>query len=104
MHPVPLPPLAREGVVSVWTASIRRYPHFDAVISAEVADAYVRDPERVTSHSFFPFLKYDDGWTLFAQKGIAGKRKDRPIRFAARLDSCIFSYYRHLLSEPYEKS
>lgn len=88
--------------VSAWTASIRLYPHFDAVISAAVAEAYVRDPQKVASHSFFPFLKYDEGWTLFAPKGIPGKRKDRPIRFAARLDSCIFSYYRHLLAEPYE--
>ena len=29
-------------------------------------------------------------------------RKDRPIRFAARLDSCTISYYRHLLAAPYE--
>lgn len=88
--------------VPAWTASIRRYPHFDAVISAEIAEIYVRDPKKIAAHSFFPFLKYNEGWTLFAQKGIAGKRKDRPIRFAARLDSCIFSYYRHLLSTQYE--
>lgn len=89
--------------MSAWTASIRRYPHFDAVISAVVAEAYVRDPGKIASHGFFPFLKYDEGWTLFAPKGTVGKRKDRPIRFAARLDSCIFSYYRHILSEPYEE-
>ncbi|MBB5575355.1 MULTISPECIES: reverse transcriptase domain-containing protein [Rhizobium] len=40
---------------------------------------------------------------MFAPKGERGKSKDRPIRFAARLDSCIFSYYRYLLSEPYEQ-
>jgi hypothetical protein len=88
--------------VTSWTASIRFYPHFDAVISAAAAEAVVRDPKQVASHSFFPFLKYDEGWTMFAPKGFRGDRKDRPIRFAARLDSCIFSYYRHLLSAPYE--
>ncbi|GGB11751.1 hypothetical protein GCM10011491_44570 [Brucella endophytica] len=60
------------------------------------------DPTRVAKHTFYPFLKYDEGWTVYAEKGKHGKRKDRPIRFAARLDSCIFSYYRHLLSVPYE--
>ncbi|MFF2319632.1 reverse transcriptase domain-containing protein [Agrobacterium sp. NPDC058088] len=85
-----------------WTASVRRYPHFDPVISVAEAEAVATDPARVVTHTFYPFLKYDEGWTLFAEKGKHGKRKDRPIRFAARLDSCIFSYYRYLLSGPYE--
>lgn len=88
--------------MKAWTASVRRYPHFDPVIPAAEAEAIAMDPARVATHTFYPFLKYDEGWTLFAEKGKHGKRKDRPIRFAARLDSCIFSYYRHLLSEPYE--
>lgn len=88
--------------MKAWTASVRRYPHFDPVIPAAEAEAIATDPARVSTHTFYPFLKYDEGWTLFAEKGKHGKRKDRPIRFAARLDSCIFSYYRYLLSEPYE--
>lgn len=83
-------------------ASVRRYPHFDPVISVAEAEAVATDPTRVATHTFYPFLKYDEGWTVFAKKGEHGKRKERPIRFAARLDSCIFSYYRHLLSVPYE--
>lgn len=88
--------------MKAWIASVRRYPHFDPVISAAEAEALATDPTRVATHTFYPFLKYDEGWTLYAEKGKQGKRKDRPIRFAARLDSCIFSYYRHLLSAPYE--
>lgn len=86
-----------------WTASIRRYPHFDPVISATEAEAVALDPRQVSSHKFYPFLKYDEGWTAYARKGEHGKRKDRPIRFAARLDSCIFSYYRSVLSKLYEE-
>ncbi|MGO8034956.1 reverse transcriptase domain-containing protein [Rhizobium leguminosarum] len=85
-----------------WTAVVRRYPHFDPVISADDAYKIATDPSSVAKHSFYPFLKYDEGWTSFAKKGLPGRRKDRPIRYAARLDSCIFSYYRHLLSQPYE--
>lgn len=88
--------------MKAWTASVRRYPHFDPVIPAADAEAIATDPARVATHTFYPFLKYDEGWTLYAERGKHGKRKDRPIRFAARLDSCIFSYYRHLLSVPYE--
>ncbi|MCJ8506777.1 reverse transcriptase domain-containing protein [Rhizobium lemnae] len=88
--------------MKAWTASVRRYPHFDPVISEADAEAVATDPKRVAAHTFYPFLKYDEGWTAYAKKGKKGKRKDRPIRFAARLDSCIFSYYRYLLSKPYE--
>lgn len=88
--------------MKAWTASVRRYPHFDPVISEAEAEAVATDPSRVKLHTFYPFLRYDEGWNAYAEKGKVGKRKDRPIRFAARLDSCIFSYYRHILSAPYE--
>lgn len=88
--------------MKAWTASVRRYPHFDPVITDSEAEGVATDPVRVATHTFYPFLKYDEGWTLYAEKGKPGIRKDRPIRFAARLDSCIFSYYRYLLSAPYE--
>lgn len=88
--------------MKAWSASVRRYPHFDPVISVAEAEAVATDPTRVATHTFYPFLKFDEGWTAYAKKGGHGKRKDRPIRFAARLDSCIFSYYRYLLSVPYE--
>lgn len=88
--------------MKAWTPSVRRYPHFDPIVSVAEAEAVATDPARVATHTFYPFLKYDEGWTVYAERGKHGKRKDRPIRFAARLDSCIFSYYRHLLSVPYE--
>lgn len=88
--------------MKAWTASVKRYPHFDPVITEAEATAIATDPDRVRLNTFYPFLRYDEGWNAYAEKGKSGKRKDRPIRFAARLDSCIFSYYRYLLSAPYE--
>lgn len=81
---------------------LKNYPHFDAVISAEEAEALANDPERVAKHSFYPFLLYTKHWTRFAKKGKTGKAKDRPIRYAARRDAYIFARYRHALSEAYE--
>ncbi|MGH0218497.1 reverse transcriptase/maturase family protein [Sinorhizobium meliloti] len=60
------------------------------------------DPARVASHAFFPFLRYHQRWTKFTDKGEKGDVKERPIRFASRADSYIFSYYRYLLAQPFE--
>ncbi len=81
---------------------LKRYPHFDSLISAGDAEALALDPQRVARHSFFPFLLYTKRWTRFAKKGKKGKSKDRPIRYAARRDAYIYARYRHLLAERYE--
>ncbi len=82
---------------------IRKYPHFDADFSLAEAEALVNDPDRVAQHAFFPFISYTERWTRFAKKGRVPDRKDRPIRFAARKDACIYSHYRELLVDLYEE-
>ncbi|WP_286721929.1 reverse transcriptase domain-containing protein [Devosia sp. 63-57] len=89
-------------MLAAWSAVVRQYPHFDPLISKTDAEGVATDPKRVAEHKFYPFLKYDDRWTRFAPKGAKGKVKSRPIRFAARLDACVFSYYRTKLSARYE--
>ena len=81
---------------------IKRYPHFDPPISLEQAEKYALDQELVARHAFYPFIRYEQSWKRFAKKHKDGKRKVRPIRYAARRDAYIFSYYRYLLSERYE--
>lgn len=81
---------------------LKRYPHFDSDISAADAEILVQDRNAVTSHSFYPFMRYIERWNKWAKKGAKGKSKDRPIRYAARRDAYILSYYRHLLSARYE--
>ncbi len=83
-------------------SDLKRYPHFDPLISAEEGEAYATDKDRVAQHAFFPFIQYSQRWTRFAIKGKKGTVKERPIRYAARLDSYIFSHYRHILSQRYE--
>lgn len=87
---------------SIRARDLKRYPHFDSWILAKDATALATNPKLVAAHAFYPFLRYVQGWTRFAEKGDRGVRKDRPIRYAARADAYIFAYYRHLLSEPYE--
>lgn len=81
---------------------LKRYPHFDSDISAADAEILVQNPKAVASHSFYPFMRYTERWNKWAEKGLKGKSKERPIRYAARRDSYILSYYRHLLSARYE--
>ena len=81
---------------------LKRYPHFDSDISAADAEILVQSPEAVISHCFYPFMRYIERWNKWAEKGLKGKSKKRLIRYAARRDSYILSYYRHLLSARYE--
>lgn len=103
MQPLASPLSYLENQMTNWKPSIKKYPHFDAIPSLATIDKIVRDHEAVAKHAFFPFLKYDQRTNLFSKKGEKGKIKERPIRYAAHLDSCIFSYYRHMLSVLYEE-
>lgn len=86
------------------TAKLKTYPHFDRSISLKTAQELASNPEYVARHAFFPFLHYEKRWNLWAEKNAKSEPKVRQIRYAARLDSCIFSKYRHQLSEIYEKN
>jgi len=82
---------------------IKPYPHFDRLISPKRAQDYVTDPTRVAKHKFYPFIQYVKRFRRFAKPGEKRIPKPRPIRYAARCDSLIFAYYRHLLAEAYEE-
>ena len=85
------------------------YLHFDPPLSKADAVKYVRDPERVARHPFYPLLSYSL-ITPRIKKCPAGsptpfvkEPKERPIAYPAHKDGYIFAYYRSLLEIPYEK-
>ena len=82
-----------------WIPTLKHYPHFDAPIPYRKILKLVKSPKSVAQNSFFPFLLYYDVKKKFGRK----KPKKRPIRYAARRDSYIYSYYRFLLSQKYEE-
>ena len=83
---------------------LKHYSHFDGHISVDEANALVTSSERVASHKFFPFILYHDEWQPFRQNGKDKvDKKTRPIRYAARRDAYIFTYYRRILAEKYEE-
>ncbi len=81
---------------------LKQYPHFDPVLTADAAAALANDPDQVAKHPFFPFIRFDQSWNKFAQKGEQGKPKSRKLRYAAHRDAAIFARYRSTLSNLYE--
>ncbi len=76
---------------------------------------YVQDEEKIAGHKFTPLLHKKLFFRKYrpspgAPKNKDGKRersyqgkKERPIFYASHLDSMVYSYYSHLLSEAYEE-
>jgi hypothetical protein len=82
---------------------VRIYPpHLDALLTKSEAEGLASSPSRVSRHPFFPFLQRNQHWTKYADKGKKPEEKTRPIRYASRRDSYIYSYYRELLKPLYE--
>ncbi|MFO1510215.1 MAG: reverse transcriptase domain-containing protein [Steroidobacteraceae bacterium] len=83
---------------------LKRYPHFDRPLPLSELIRVASSPEEVAKNSFWPFLHYEKSWIRFREPGKsrAELRKSRPIRYAARKDSAIYSRYRALLSDRYE--
>ena len=104
-RPVLPPPLARVemGDWALTRDKLKTYPHFDAPLSIDQATALVTDPSRVRSHAFYPLLLFREEWWPFGRKAKSDEKKSRKIRYAARGDAYIYSYYRHLLSQAYER-
>ena len=82
-----------------WLPKLKNYPHFDAPIPLRKIPSIVKNTAIVASNQFFPFLFYYEEPPKFGRT----KAKPRKIRFAARKDSYILSYYRYLLSQKYEE-
>lgn len=85
----------------------KKYLHFDNSIDSLKIFNYVTNPTKIQSHAFFPFIHFDVKINKIRKsndkKNIETILKIRPIKYASHIDSHIYSYYSHLLSEHYEK-
>lgn len=86
----------------------RGYLHFDRPINQAAALEIVSSAKAVAKHAFYPFIRYvEQTQKVFFDKSI-GKvvkkdPKQRPISYAAHVDSHIYSYYCELLNQAYEE-
>ena len=80
----------------------KKYPHFDLPLSYEHAKEFVSgSPERISSHSFHPFLAYEKVSRRYRGRNNKSIKK-RPIKYASHKDGYIYSYYAKQISERYE--
>lgn len=96
----------------------KKYPHIGIPLTKKndlgwIID-YVTNSQKIKKHKFTPLLHKKINQRKFrptsnAPKTPKGKRlrsvqnrKERPIFYASHLDSIIYSYYSHLLTEAYE--
>ena len=86
----------------------KRYLHIDRILFyTDKIKSYVENPEKVSQHGFFPFLKYMKNQSKFLgyDKDVAGKRKtkERQIMVASHIDGFIYSHYGSVISEKYNE-
>jgi len=79
----------------------KRYFHFDRRISRKNLEELANNSDRVEKHAFYPLLSFKEEWIRYRGAGL-GKKKSRPIRYAARKDAAIYARYRALLLYLYE--
>lgn len=97
----------------------RSYRHFDARVSLKMLEsgeaaqliAHLKNPTRLISHSFFPFLRRDKKVRRFirevnAETGInkpVAKQKLRPIMYASHKDAVVYGFYGYILKKLYDE-
>jgi len=84
----------------------RSYLHFDSPIGKEAAEALATSSERVSGHSFYPFISRRITSTKI-KKGAEGKIERKPpkvreIAYAAHKDSQIYAHYGDILMSQHE--
>ncbi len=75
---------------------------FDPPISRDAGERYARDPGRVATHAFYPFLWYTKKSPRYVKAEHKVTPKKRPIRYASYLDTAIYRHYARCLSDAYE--
>lgn len=85
----------------------RGYLHFDRPINQTTAAEIVLNPTTVSKHAFYPFIRYVAKTQKVSFDKSIGKvvkkaPKERPISYAAHVDSHIYSYYCSQLDKSYE--
>lgn len=78
------------------------YAHFDRKTSLHSKKTwdYITNPDKVKSHSFKPFINYNQIFYRYSKEG-GVKPKSRPIAYSSHLDRAIYQYYGYLLNEKY---
>lgn len=78
------------------------YAHFDRKISLDQCWEEISDPEKVRTHSFYPFIHYTSK-SRRVKDGVRRDPKEREIFYAAHKDGWIYRLYAFKLNEKYNE-
>ncbi|GAB2319493.1 reverse transcriptase/maturase family protein [Alkalibacterium sp. s-m-22] len=84
--------------------SIKGYFHFDYPEHISKVESYVKNPNKIALHSFFPLIGYKqerEKYTVNISEYTDGrpyKPASRPIKYAGHLDGYIYKYYANQLN------
>ena len=84
---------------------VKQYMHFDGPLKRQAAEALVTNPVAVAKHAFLPLIGFTKRDRRFRRKkggAVEITYKTRNLVYCSNRDACIFGYYAHLLTEPYE--
>lgn len=84
----------------------KRYPHFDKRVPYKKVESYVTNPERISRHGFFPFIKFDkclDKYSPECGNKDNIKPKCRSIMYGSHIDGYIYKYYSGQLNDMYNE-
>lgn len=81
---------------------IKRYAHFDKRVSLKMPSIqqYVTDRNRISSHSFYPFIHFVKTSSRYGKK--IGLKK-RQLNYCSHLDRCVYQRYSFLLNYKYNE-
>lgn len=84
----------------------KSYTHFDYKSHAKSHHDYIIDPSNISTHSFYPFIRYTNRVTKYNKNhGRTPKEhrivKDREIYICSHIDRYIYQYYSVILNENY---
>lgn len=83
----------------------KNYQHVDTPINIIKVENYVTDRQKISRHSFLPFIKNDHIGKKWTQKESHDEKhfkiKERKIMYAGHLDNYIYRYYTDCLNETY---
>lgn len=90
-----------------WKSKSKYYPHFDGEFALKRLPALIQEinTKQRLSHNFYPFIRYKQPKFRRNANGKLIEKIDKPryITHTARIDANIYSYYRNILMDAYER-
>lgn len=80
----------------------KNYAHFDKKTCVKDAKNYIENPQKIATHSFYPFIHFTKKWIKYSYDDGRNK-KPRELYYAAHMDSYIYQLYGCKLNDLYNK-